>query len=403
MAQHPFIPYAKQSISSSDIEKVGQALRGDVITRGSHVEAFEKAISLYCNAEYAVAFNSGTTALLAAGYAAEISPSDCLITSPNTFIATISSGMLRQASPTLVDIDRNTGNLDIQQIKHALKERYSSRGKTVIVPVHFSGIPVDMFSLDQCIHSPSTVVIEDAAHALGSRYQDGQMVGCCAWSHMTIFSFHPAKTITTGEGGIVTTNDPNLYYRLRLFRNNGIERDLNILCRDPSSVYEGYYEVLDLTGNYNFTDFQAALGLSQLQRIDQFITKRRELISHYRRLLKDVPHIRLFDADYDHRTAFALCVVQIDFAYYNTSRALVMQKLKEEGVGTQLHYIPIYSHPCFQQNNIDVNKHFPNMETYYAQALSLPLYYDLTLEEVESIVHKLTDLLFKSKKQQIFN
>ncbi len=400
MSTRPFIPYARQSINAADIAEVGRALSGDVITRGACVEAFEKAMALYCGAQYAVAFNSGTSALLAAGYAAKISASDCLITTPNTFVATVAMGMQRQAAPILVDIDRDTGNLDLQQVEHTLAERRSSRGKTIIAPVHFAGIPVDMQRLDRMVRSPDAVVIEDAAHALGSRYLDGQMVGCCAWSQMTIFSFHPAKTITTGEGGLVTTNDPDLYHRLRLFRNNGIERDPSRLRADVSAQYNGYYETQDLTCNYNFTDFQAALGLSQLQRIDQFIVKRRELMSHYRRLLHEVPNIRLFTADHDAKTAFHLCVMQIDFAYYNISRAQVIAQLREEGVGVQVHYIPLYRHPCFQRACGDISEYFPNMEGYYAQALSFPLYYDLSMEDVEYVVQKLKDILAKSLQKK---
>lgn len=396
-----FIPYACQSINEDDRHAVNEALASAVITRGSYVEDFEKAIASYCGAEYAVAFNSGTSALLATGYAANLGPYDFLITTPNTFVASASVGISRQATPIFVDIDRDTGNFNLDQVAFTLDEYHSSRGKIAIVPVHFSGIAIDMQRLEMLNRKPNSVVIEDAAHALGSYYPNGKRVGCCEWSQMTVFSFHPAKTITTGEGGIVTTNDPELFQRLRLFRNNGIERTPS-LWNHKDATFDGYYEIVDVTGNYNVTDFQAALGLSQLQRIDQFIAKRHELVKTYRHLLRDTPYIQLFTDKYDAHTAFHLFVVQIDFDYYNTSRAFVVSQLQSYGIGTQVHYIPMYKHPFFMRQSGDISAFFPNMEGYYAQALSLPLYYDLSIQDVEYVVSSLMDILTKelNKKNQ---
>lgn len=398
MSSDQFFPYGRQSISQADIQEVSRSLAGKIITRGEYVEAFEKSIADYCGAKYAVAFNSGTTALIAACHAAELGPADRVISTPNTFVATVNACLHRKATPVFVDIDRTTGNLDLNHVAENLRAFKSTRGRTAIMPVHFGGIPVEMQRLDRMIRASDTIVIEDAAHALGSRYSDGQMVGCCAWSQMTVFSFHPVKTITTGEGGMVTTNDPDLAYRLKRFRNNGIERDPMFLQADPADWYEGYYEVFEMTGNYNFTDFQAALGLSQLQRIDEFIEKRRQLIGVYRNLLMDMPDLRMFTAEHDDLTAFHLCVVQIDFEQYNTTRAHVIAKLKECGVGTQVHYIPVYRHPIFGGDEIGV--YFPNMEAYFSQALTLPLYYDLTPENIKSIVITLKDILVEERQKK---
>lgn len=386
---HPFIPYAKQSIDDADILAVGQALQGSVITRGPTVEAFEEAIASYCGAKYAVAFNSGTTALIAACHAAGITSNDRLLTTPNTFIATAGAGIHYRATPVFIDIDRTTGNIDLNLLELNLNQA-SSRGRTVVMPVHFAGIPVDMELLDSMIRNPETLVIEDAAHAFGSTYKDGQRVGCCAWSQMTMFSFHPAKTITTGEGGAITTNDDDLFHRLRRFRNNGIEREAGRLV---GKAAPWYYEVQEITNNYNFTDFQAALGLSQMGRLDAFIEKRRALVRRYREQLRECPHVLLFTDQYDERTAFHLFVAQIDFAALRTTRELVMKKLQEKGIGTQVHYIPLYRHPVFQKTAGDIGEYFPEMEGYYAQALSLPLYYELTVEDVDRIVIELKSAL----------
>lgn len=395
-----FLPYAKQSISSVDIQEMNSALCGDLITRGARVDAFERAIAEYCGAKYAVAFNSGSTALFAACHAIELTPFDRILTTPNTFVSSVTAGMHKQAVPIFIDIDRNTGNIDLDQLEQNLHATPRSRGRTLILPVHFAGIPVDMERLDRMICSPDTVVIEDAAHALGSSYPDGQKVGCCAWSQMTIFSFHPAKTITTGEGGMVTTNDPHLYLRLKSFRNNGIEKDPARLKADPSECFDGYYEVNEMTGNYNFTEFQAALGHSQLRRIDQFIAKRRQLMNVYRDLLQKLPNVKMFTAALEPSVAYHICVVQIDFSAYNTTRSTVISLLKEKGIGTQVHYIPVYRHPFFKEKSGDISSYFPQMETYYAQTLTLPLYYDLSIDSVEFVVKTLEEILNAELQKQ---
>ena len=263
----PFLPYAKQSIDEQDIQAVGKALSAEWITRGPLVEAFEKEFASYCNAAYAVAFSSGSAALAAAYFAAQVGPSDRLISTPNTFIATVGAAMQYGAQPLFIDIDRKTGGIDLEQLIFNANQPLS-RGRPILAPVHFAGIPVDMEELDRHLTNPDVVVIEDAAHAIGSNYpRQGPKVGSCAWSQMTMFSFHPAKTITTGEGGLVTTNDSELCRRLKLFRNNGIERDPQYLEGEPAPWY---YEVHALTNNFNFTEGQAALGSSQLRRIDIF-------------------------------------------------------------------------------------------------------------------------------------
>jgi dTDP-4-amino-4,6-dideoxygalactose transaminase len=349
----PFLPYAKQSIQEED--------------------------------------NSGTAALMAAYFAAELTPFDRVISTPNTFIATVGAAVQMGIRPIFTDIDRSSGNMDLVHLKHLLEFR-STRGRPFIVPVHFSGLTVDMAQLDQNIRHPDTVVIEDAAHALGSAYPSGEKVGSCAFSQMTIFSFHPAKTLTTGEGGMVTTRDPQLYHRLQLFRNNGIEHADPYLKRH--SAVPGYYEVQAITGNFNFTSFQAALGLSQLTRLEDFISKRRRLVKLYHQRLAQVPHLTLLTDAQDQATAFHLFVVQIDFEACKITREEVMQALSKKGIGSQIHYIPLYYHPVLQCDIESEKLKFPHMEAYYQQTLSLPLYVDLTETDINRVCQELLSILF---------
>lgn len=372
------LPYGSPSISDEDRKAVLEALESTTLTRGPRTEAFEAALAKYVGAEYAVSFNSGSTALAASYFAGGVSSKDRVLTTPNTFIATVGPAMQQGAQPVFIDIDRKSGNF--QQDQAELNLSYPSlSGKLFVAPVHFAGIAVDMAALSQKIQATNVIVIEDAAHALGSQYPDGQMVGCCANSDMTIFSFHPVKTISTGEGGMVTTNDPEMARRLKLYRNNGIVRDL------PEMKGPWEYQVRELTGNYHITEIQAALGTSQLARIDQFIEKRRSLVQRYRTHLEGVANIRLFDAAYDERTAYHLFVVQIDFEKLKMTKERAMERLKAKGIGTQYHYIPLYRHPAVSRITGDIEEYFPEMEAYFKQALSLPLYYDLTIEEVDRI------------------
>lgn len=371
------IPYAHQSINDHDIQAAAETLKGNWITRSEKVEAFEKAVASYCGAAYAVAFNSASTALQAAYHAANLSSTDRVITTPNSYIASCAAPFQKNANVIFLDIDPRTGNLDLEQAVENINLSHS-RGRTLFVPVHFAGVAFDMQSLDSKIKDPDLIVIEDAAHALGSYYPDGQTkVGSCQWSQMTVFSFHPAKTITTGEGGMVTTNDPTLFEKLKLFRNNGIRR-LN--------TWE--YDIEELSSNYNFTEFQAALGLSQLQRIDTFIEKRQALVRAYREKLS---HLTLFTPEFDHLTAPHLFVIQADFK--KKSRLQVMTELQSQGIGTQIHYTPIYRFTFFTKTRGDISPYFPQMEQYYSKALTLPLYYDLTLEDLDKITKAINSLI----------
>jgi len=376
-----YLPYAEQSINTGDLQAVKKALKSNSITRGPLVEEFEQEIAKFCGAEHAVAFNSGTSALDAASYAADIKPCDRVITTPNTFVGTITGAIKRGATPTFVDIDPKTGNLDIEQLVKTINEP-STRGKEVLIPVHFAGIPVDLKLLNRSITRGETVVIEDAAHALGSVYPDGSRVGCCAFSDMTVFSFHPAKHVTTGEGGCVLTNDEDLKRRLLLYRNNGIVK------KEGDDPWK--YDVTDITGNYNFTDFQAALGLSQLKRIDDFIAIRQKLVKAYREQLADVPSVQMVPKEYDDLASYHIFVVRINFDDVKISRAELMTKMHEKGIGTQVHYIPLYHHSFLDKK---LGEYFPNMEEYYASTLTLPLHCKMDVKDVVRVCDLLKKLI----------
>lgn len=384
-----FLPYAKQSINDDDRNAVNETLQSDYLTRGPKTQAFEEAVAAYCGARYAVSFNSGSSALLAACHAAQLKPFDRLITTPNTFVATVASALHCGVDPLFVDIDRKTGNMDLNEVELNIHFE-SSRGRNIYMPVHFAGIPVDIERLNSMITDPEALIIEDAAHAIGSSYADGQKVGSCTSSQMTIFSFHPSKTMTTGEGGMVTTNDEEYARRLRLFRNNGLERDAQYLKGQPAPWY---YEVKEISNNTHMTEIQAALGLSQLSRLDTFVEKRRHLWKRYQEKLKNIPHLMLFETEAVEQTAFHLMVVQIDYTAYGTTRTAVMDKLKEQEIGTQVHYIPLYRHPFLAEGRREINGYFPEMEAYYEQALSLPLFYDMTEEDVDRVVGTLKSVL----------
>lgn len=383
MTTKQFIPYTRQEIDEADIQAVSNALKQETITRGNCVQAFEKEVADYVGAPYAVAFNSGSSALNAAAFALGLGPQDRVISSPNTFISTVGSTIERGANPVFIDIDEKTG---LWQNELALINLHAdhTRGRDILMPVHFGASIVDVDHLYRNL-TPHAHIVEDAALALGASYPDGKKVGCCHVSDMTILSFHPAKTITTGEGGMVTTQSEELYELLKIARNNGILR--------TETHFPGSYDVLDLTCNYHMTEFQAALGSSQLKKIDQFLLKRRSLVKYYREKLKALSAVHPLGSDQDQIAAHNLFVVLIDFEKLGKKRASVMEALKEKGIGTQLHYTPLYHHPIFKDHIGDISEFFPRSEIYYQQALSLPLYTQLEKEDIDYIVETLEQVL----------
>ena len=375
-----FLPYAHQSIDESDVAAAAEALRQDVITRGPCVEAFERQVCEYVGARYAAAFSNGSVALTAAYLAGRVGPGDCVVSSPNTFIATVAGGVQAGSSLFLVDIDAN-GNMDLNGASEVLRRR-RSRGKTVLVPVHFAGVALDMSALDDLIMDPAALVIEDAAHAFGSKYPDGSIVGNCAYSDMTIFSFHAIKNITCGEGGMITTNDPELYERLKTIRDSGIER---------KSAW--YYEIRSLSSNFHMTETQAALGLSQLRRIDEFAKRKAALTAAYRERLASIPGVRLPPEGADPISHRHLFCIGIEFDTLEKTRDEVIEGLRAQGIGAQYHYVPLYRHPALEPALEACS--FPAMERHFQTSLSIPFFAGMEEADVDRVAAALQATLLR--------
>jgi UDP-4-amino-4,6-dideoxy-L-N-acetyl-beta-L-altrosamine transaminase len=377
----PFLSYGRQCIEADDIQAVSEALSRPLITRGPAVQEFEQGIAEYVGAQHAVAFSSGSAALCGAYSALDVGERTRVLTSPVTFAATVTGAMAAGAQPVLVDVDPATGNMDLDELFVNLDEPVG-RGIRIVTPVHYAGVAMDMARVRDEIRGERTFVIEDAAHALGSEYPCGARVGCCTYSEMTVFSFHPVKNITSAEGGMVTTNDGQLADRLRRFRNSGIE--------PLPDLGPWMYDIVEVSSNHHLTDIQAALGLSQLKKLPTFAQRRRELMGWYRELLEGGTVV---DAVYDSRTAYHLCAAQIDFEGRGISRVDVMNGLKERGIGTQVHYVPLYNLSIMQEANIDLREFFPGAEAFYSKELTLPLFVGMTKEDVQRVCTALSEVL----------
>lgn len=382
------IPYGKQSISDDDIAEVERILRSDWLTQGPDIDAFEKSLAAYCGASQAVAVCNATAALHIACLAVGLGPGDWLWTVPNTFVASANCGRYCGASVDFVDIDPHTYNMSIDALRSKLEQAAAGgRLPKVVIPVHFAGQSCDMVQIAALAGQYGFRVIEDASHAVGADYA-GQKVGCGVHSDMTVFSFHPVKIMTTAEGGAVLTNDPQLAARLRGLRSHGITRDPALMSGEIEGAW--YYEQHGLGFNYRITDIQAALGSSQLRRLDIFLERRRALARRYDALLADLPVVAPVQATYG-RSSFHLYPIQLTDAA-GASRRDVFAGMRERGVGVNVHYIPVHLQPYYRDLGFTSGM-FPVAENYYRRAISLPLYYGLTDAEQEQVVQALRDCL----------
>ena len=380
-----FIPYGRQDISQEDIDTVVEVLRSDWITQGPKIAVFEKIVSDYCGAKYAVAVSSATAGLHIACLAAGLSQGDILWTSPNTFVASANCGLYCGATVDFVDIDPNTYNLSIEELERKLTEA-ENQGclPKVVVPVHFSGQSCEMEKIAQLSAKYGFRVIEDAAHGIGGRYQ-GEPVGSCQFSDMAVFSFHPVKIITTGEGGMVLTNKEDLYEKLIRLRSHGITRKVELMREESHGPW--YYQQLELGFNYRMTDIQAALGASQMQRLDEFVKRRRFLAERYNQLLQDLPLVLPWQHP-DTESSWHLYVIRLKLNKISKSHRQVFEDLRQAKIGVNLHYIPVHTQPYYKQLGFKWGD-FPQAEQYYREAISIPIYYGLTEENQETVVAKL--------------
>jgi UDP-4-amino-4,6-dideoxy-N-acetyl-beta-L-altrosamine transaminase len=383
------IPYARQSISQEDIDAVVGVLRSDWLTQGPGIERFEHGVSGYCRARHAIAVSNGTAALHLACLALGLGPGDRAWTSPNTFAASANCARYCGADVDFVDIDPRTGNLSVAALEAKLDgARRAGKLPKVLIPVHFGGHPCDMKAISGLAERYGFRVIEDASHAIGAQYESHN-VGRCAYSDITVFSFHPVKIITTGEGGMLLTNDDALARQLRLLRTHGITREAEQMGASNEGPW--YYEQTALGYNYRMTDIQAALGASQLRRLDEFLARRRELVQRYDGLLKGWPLATPPECRQG-RSAWHLYVIQLDLEAPPASRREVFERMRAAGIQVNVHYIPVHLQPYYRSQGF-ARGDFPACERFYERAISLPLFFGLTDAEQDRVCAGLNESL----------
>lgn len=378
-----FLSYGKQWIDDADVDAVAKVLRGEYLTQGPAIAEFEKAILDVAGAKYCVALANGTAALHIAVTALGIDGGSG-ITSPITFVASANCMAYNGIRPDFADIDPATGCMSAVELEKRIRA-----DTKLVIPVHFAGQPADMDGISRVAWNKGLRIIEDAAHAIGSVHADGTPVGACSNSDMTIFSFHPVKTITTGEGGAITTNDRAIYDRLCLLRTHGITRDPARMDVNPGPWY---YEMQELGFNYRLTDIQAALGSSQMRKLATFIDRRRAIVARYAAKLTRIPWLRVPVERPGVKSAFHLYIVAIDFPALGMTRAAVMEFLKARGIGTQVHYIPVHLQPFYRKSYGYGPGDFPASEAFYESALSLPLYPKMIDDDVDYVASAIGDL-----------
>jgi UDP-4-amino-4,6-dideoxy-N-acetyl-beta-L-altrosamine transaminase len=383
------IPYGRQDITQADIDSVVGVLQSDFLTQGPQVPKFEQIVAGHVGAKHAVAVSSATSALHIACMALGLGSGDLLWTSPITFVASANCALYCGAQVDFVDIDPKTYNLCPQALERKLKLA-QQRGKLpkVVVPVHLCGQPCDMAAIHALSQEYGFKIIEDASHAIGGRYQ-GEFIGNGRFSDITVFSFHPVKIITTAEGGMAMTNSDELAHKMALLRSHGITRDPAHMTHEPDGPW--YYQQIDLGYNYRMTELQAALGLSQMMRLDDYVARRHTLASRYDKLLADLP----MTLPWQHSNSYSglhLYVVRLQTLKLSLTHRQVFDRLREYGIGVNLHYIPVHTQPYYQRMGFEPSN-FPEAQSYYSQAISLPIYQTLTEAEQDHVVAVLKRVL----------
>lgn len=374
------IPYGKQTIEQDDIQAVVDVLKSDFLTTGPKIAEFEQTVADYVGAKYAVAISNGTSALHAACFAAGIEPGDEVITTPLTFAASANCVLYCGGTPVFADVDPKTYNIDPEDIQRKITDRTKA-----IIAVHLAGQPCDMDAIHSIAREHGLIVIEDGAHALGSVYK-GKKVG--SMSDMTTFSFHPVKPITTGEGGMIVTDNEDFYKKMILFRSHGITRDDSMMTRNDGPWF---YQQFNLGYNYRITDIQCALGCSQMKKLDRFLARRKEIVARYNEAFADCDNIITPYQLSDTESGWHLYIVQVKKCDRRQVFENMREKGIEKGIGVNVHYIPVYMHPYYQEHGYE-NVHCANAEEIYSHIISLPLYPGLTSEQQDYVIDTLKSL-----------
>jgi UDP-4-amino-4,6-dideoxy-N-acetyl-beta-L-altrosamine transaminase len=378
-------PYSCQNIDRDDIDSVVDVLKSDFLTQGPKVQEFEEALAKYCGAEFAVAFSSGTAALHSAYFTAGIGGGDEIITSPITFMATSNAALFLSATPKFSDVEKDTGNLDTDVLEKAITDNTEA-----IVPVHFAGHPVDMEKIYNIAQKHNLTVIEDACHALSARYKS-EIVGNCRYSDMSVFSFHAVKPITTAEGGAVVTNDKGYYKKLKIFRHHGVTKDRDLFRNDKMMQGGWYHEMYYLGFNYRITDIQAALGCSQLRKMDDFAQKRKEIVSIYTRNFAGNPYFDIPKEKSYAESSWHLYPIRLNDKY-KVVKDKIFTQLRQKGLLVQVHYIPVYLQPYYKKLGYKPGL-CPSAEDFYEREISIPLFPAMTDSDVEYVAKTLTKVL----------
>lgn len=381
------IPYGRQEITQADIDAVVKVLQSGYLTQGPMVPLFEQTVAAYCGSTHALAVNSATSALHIACLALELGVGDYLWTTPITFVASANCGLYCGAQVDFVDIDPRTYNMCPQALERKLiaAEKNGCLPK-IVVPVHLCGQPCDMQAIGALAQRFGFKIIEDASHAIGGKYR-GEPIGNCRYSDITVFSFHPVKIITTAEGGMALTNDPKLAERMGLLRSHGITRDPRLMTHEPDGPW--YYQQVELGFNYRMTDIQAALGVSQMERLDKYVSRRHSLAERYDLLLSELP----VTVPWQHPDAYSglhLYVIRLQLDKLSRSHGEVFAALREQGIGVNMHYIPIHTQPYYQRMGFEAGQ-FPEAEHYYTEAISLPMYPGLSEELQDRVINALKE------------
>ena len=379
------IPYGKQDISQADIDAVVDVLRSDFLTQGPKVPEFEAKVAGHVGAKHALAVNSATSALHVACLALGLGPGDWLWTTPITFVASANCGLYCGAGVDFVDIDPDTYNLCPKKLAEKLRDaERDGKLPKVLVAVHLCGQPCDMAAIHELGQRYGFHIIEDASHAIGGKYRD-EFIGSGRYSDITVFSFHPVKIVTTAEGGMALTNDDALAARMNLLRSHGITRDPHLMTHKPDGPW--YYQQVDLGFNYRMTELQAALGISQMDRLDAFVTRRHELARRYDKLLVGLPVTTPWQHP-DGYSGLHLYVIRLQLDKISQTHLQVFELLRGQGIGVNLHYIPVHTQPYYQKMGFHADG-FPNAMAYYSDAISLPMFQGLTAEQQSNVVRAL--------------